>query len=50
MANISELSSPGLLQLSSDQDALKPLFIGVTGGTASGKTSLCQRIRERFSD
>ena len=22
----------------------KPLFIGVVGGTASGKTSLCQRI------
>lgn len=26
----------------------KPLFIGVTGGTASGKTSLCKRIGERF--
>lgn len=27
---------------------VKPLFIGVTGGTASGKTSLCKRIGERF--
>ena len=27
---------------------LKPLFIGVTGGTASGTTSLCNRIRERI--
>jgi uridine kinase len=27
---------------------MKPLFIGVTGGTASGKTSLCKRIGERF--
>jgi|LauGreDrversion4_2_1035121.scaffolds.fasta_scaffold311649_1 uridine kinase len=26
----------------------KPLIIGVTGGTASGKTSLCKRIGERF--
>ena len=26
----------------------KPLFIGVCGGTASGKTSLCQRIAESF--
>ncbi len=26
----------------------KPLFIGVTGGTASGKTSLCHRIAEAF--
>ena len=23
---------------------VKPIFIGVTGGTASGKTSLCKRI------
>ena len=30
------------------QHHLKPLFIGVTGGTASGKTSLCNRIRERI--
>lgn len=27
---------------------IKPLFIGVTGGTASGKTSLCKRITERI--
>jgi uridine kinase len=27
---------------------VKPLFIGVTGGTASGKTSLCRRIIERI--
>jgi len=26
----------------------RPLFIGVTGGTASGKTSFCKRIGERF--
>ena len=26
----------------------RPLFIGVTGGTASGKTSLCKRIGTRF--
>ena len=26
----------------------KPLFIGITGGTASGKTSLCNRIAEAF--
>jgi uridine kinase len=30
--------------------APKPLFIGVTGGTASGKTSLCDRIAETFND
>jgi uridine kinase len=29
---------------------IHPLFIGVTGGTASGKTSLCKRIAERFRD
>ena len=51
MATISELSSPDLSKLHSHgDDALKPLFIGVTGGTASGKTSLCKRIMERFSD
>lgn len=27
---------------------VKPLFIGITGGTASGKTSLCTRISEAF--
>ena len=27
----------------------RPLLIGVTGGTASGKTSLCRRIKERIS-
>jgi uridine kinase len=26
------------------------LFIGVTGGTASGKTSLTKRIDERFAE
>ena len=26
------------------------LFIGVTGGTASGKTSITKRIQERFTD
>lgn len=30
--------------------AKKPLFIGVTGGTASGKTSLCEIIKEEFGD
>ena len=25
-------------------------MIGVCGGTASGKTSLCKRIEERFQD
>ena len=28
----------------------KPLFIGVTGGTASGKTSLCHRIAQAFQN
>ena len=28
----------------------KPICIGVTGGTASGKTSLCDRIAEAFTD
>ena len=28
----------------------RPLCIGVTGGTASGKTSLCHRIAEAFKD
>lgn len=27
---------------------LKPLFIGVAGGTASGKTSLCRRLGEQL--
>jgi len=27
---------------------MKPLCIGVTGGTASGKTSLCDRIATAF--
>ena len=26
----------------------KPLFIGVSGGTASGKTSVCEIIKEEF--
>ena len=30
------------------QAAPKPLVIGVTGGTASGKTSLCNRIAKAF--
>ena len=30
------------------QKTNKPLFVGVTGGTASGKTSLCSRIAEAF--
>ena len=29
---------------------MKPLFIGVVGGTASGKTSLCQRIEESLGE
>jgi uridine kinase len=29
-------------------DTRQPLFIGITGGTASGKTSLCNRIAEAF--
>ena len=29
---------------------VKPIFIGVTGGTASGKTSLCQRIGDRLKE
>jgi uridine kinase len=29
-------------------DLSRPLLLGVTGGTASGKTSLCKRIGERF--
>lgn len=28
----------------------RPICIGVTGGTASGKTSLCHRIAEAFKD
>ena len=27
----------------------KPLFIGVTGGTASGKTSVCDIIKSKFN-
>ena len=27
---------------------VRPLFIGVTGGTASGKTSLCRRLGEQL--
>lgn len=27
---------------------VKPILIGVTGGTASGKTSLCMHIKERI--
>jgi uridine kinase len=29
---------------------VKPIFIGVTGGTASGKTSLCKRIGEALKE
>ncbi|TNV78732.1 hypothetical protein FGO68_gene8479 [Halteria grandinella] len=36
------------LMESQDKPFVKPLFIGVTGGTASGKTSLCRRITERI--
>lgn len=31
-------------------DEIRPLFIGVTGGTAGGKTSLCRRIAEKFPE
>ena len=30
------------------QEFVKPVLIGITGGTASGKTSLCMRIAERI--
>lgn len=29
---------------------IRPLFIGVTGGTASGKTSVCDIIKKEFGD
>lgn len=29
---------------------MKPLFIGVTGGTAGGKTTVCEIIKEEFQD
>lgn len=29
---------------------VKPIFIGVTGGTASGKTSLCKRIGQKLKE
>lgn len=28
----------------------KPFFIGVTGGTAGGKTSICNIIRQQFAN
>lgn len=28
----------------------KPIFIGVTGGTASGKTSFCRRLGEKLKE
>jgi uridine kinase len=30
--------------------SMKPLFIGVTGGTAGGKTTVCEIIKEEFQD
>lgn len=33
-----------------DPKTLKPLFIGIVGGTASGKTSLCRRIGEALKE
>lgn len=27
---------------------MKPLLVGVSGGTSSGKSSLCRRIHEKF--
>jgi uridine kinase len=38
------------IQTSVQTNKLKPLFIGVVGGTASGKTSLCQRIEETLGE
>lgn len=38
------------LTVTNPSPLVKPLFIGVTGGTASGKTSLCKRIGERFQE
>lgn len=29
---------------------VKPIFIGVTGGTASGKTSFCRRLGETLKE
>lgn len=29
---------------------VKPIFIGVTGGTASGKTSFCRRLGEKLKE
>jgi len=31
-------------------DSQRPLIVGATGGTASGKTSMCLRIRERLGE
>lgn len=31
-----------------DSQKPRPLLIGITGGTASGKTSLCERIEQAF--
>ena len=36
-------------QTSQRQKEVKPLLIGITGGTASGKTSLCDRITTAFA-
>lgn len=29
---------------------MKPLIIGIAGGSASGKTSISRHIQEKFSD
>ena len=29
---------------------MKPLIIGIAGGTGSGKTTLVERLREQFGD
>ena len=39
-----DLSDLKINESKKDSKQPKPLFIGVVGGTASGKTSLCQRI------
>jgi uridine kinase len=31
-------------------DSQRPLIVGATGGTASGKTSMCLRIKERLGE
>ena len=45
-----QAEEPQVEKSAENQGYVKPILIGVTGGTASGKTSFCRRLGEKLKE